>query len=107
MLWGNDRGTVTAELAIGVPAILGVIGVGLGALRWGIDAVTAVSVASESAIALSRGENTADVSSRLNAAIGFTQWRVATGESKTCVEGFVAAPLGFLPPISVSRCIDN
>jgi hypothetical protein len=107
VLWGNDRGTVTAEIAIGIPAILGVIGIGLGALRWGMDAVAAVSVASESAIEIGRGADVDDITSRLNGGSESAVWRITTGGASVCVEGSVTAPLGFLPPISVSRCVNN
>ena len=107
MLWGSDRGTVTAEVAIGIPAILGVIGLGLGALRWGVDAVTAVSVATESAISLSRGALVNDVQSQLSEANRSTDWVVSVAADRVCVSGSVPAPLGFLPPIEVSRCVNS
>ncbi|CAB4584872.1 MAG: hypothetical protein F2574_00745 [Actinobacteria bacterium] len=106
MLWGSDRGTVTAEVAIGIPAILGVIGLGLGALRWGVDAVTAVSVATESAISLSRGALVNDVQSQLSEANRSTDWVVSVAADRVCVSGSVPAPLEFLPPIEISRCVN-
>lgn len=107
MLWGNDRGTVTAEIAIGIPAILGVIGLGLGALRWGVDAVTAVSVATESAISLSRGALANDVQSQLSEANSSVGWDLSVAADRVCVSGSVPAPLGFLPPIEISRCANT
>jgi hypothetical protein len=107
VLWGSDRGTVTAEIAIGIPAILGVIGLGLGALRWGVDAVTAVSVATESAISLSRGALVNDVQSQLSEANSSIGWAVRVASDRVCVSGSVPAPLGFLPPIEVSRCVNS
>jgi hypothetical protein len=103
-LWGSERGTVTAEIAIGIPAILGVVGVGLGALRWGMDAVMAVSVAAESAVEIGRGANLDDIASRLNRASESAAWTITTANGAVCVEGSVIAPLGFLPPIAISRC---
>ena len=107
MLLGNDRGTVTAEIAIGIPAILGVIGLGLAALRWGVDAVTAVSVATESAISLSRGALVNDVQSQLNEANSLVGWVVSVASERVCVSGSVPAPLGLLPPIEISRCVNT
>ena len=107
MLWGSDRGTVTAEIAIGIPAILGVIGLGLGALRWGVDAVTAVSVATESAVSLSRGALVNDVHSQLSEANSSIGWAVSVASDRVCISGSVPAPLGFLPPIEISRCVNT
>jgi hypothetical protein len=104
VLWGSERGTVTAEIAIGIPAILGVIGVGLGALRWGMDAVMAVSVAAESAVEIGRGANLDDIAFRLNRSSEAAAWTITTANGTVCVEGSVNAPLGFLPPIAISRC---
>ncbi len=104
MLWGSERGTVTAEIAIGIPAILGVVGVGLGALRWGMDAVMAVSVAAESAVEIGRGTNLDDIAFRLNRSSESAAWTTTTANDTVCVEGLVTAPLGFLPPIAISRC---
>ncbi len=107
VLWGSDRGTVTAEIALGIPAILGVIGVGLGALRWGVDAVNAVSIASESALLLSRGALVDDVQSQLNEATNLAEWVVRVAPDRVCVAGSVAAPIGFLPPIEIGRCVNT
>ena len=104
MFWGNDRGTITAELAIGIPVLLGVVGVGLGALRWGMDAVNAVSMATESSIAISRGDAVDDVQSRLNSANAWTHWAITIGREGACVTGEVGAPFGSLPPITIVRC---
>jgi len=105
--WGNDRGTVTAELAIGIPALLGIVGVGLGALRWGMDAVNAVSIATESSIAIGRGDPVDDVQSRLNSANASTHWAITIGGGGACVTGAVSAPFGFLPPITIVRCANT
>lgn len=107
MSWGSDRGTVTAELAIAVPALLGIVGVGLGALRWGMDAVNAVSMATESSIAIGRGGAVDDVQSRLNSANALTHWTITIGRGGACVTGQVGAPFGFLPPITIVRCANT
>jgi hypothetical protein len=104
-LWGSERGTVTAEIAIGIPAILGVVGVGLGVLRWGMDAVMAVSVAAESAVEIGRGTNLDDIASRLNRSSESAEWTITAANGTVCVEGLVTSPLGFLPPIEISRCV--
>lgn len=57
----NDRGMVTAELAVGLPALLAVVTIGLSALAMVTDEVRCVDAARVGARLLARGEAVGDV----------------------------------------------
>ena len=52
---GQDRGTVTAELAIAIPSVLMLLGMVMGTARVGVDSVTASAMAHDAARALVAG----------------------------------------------------
>ena len=54
--WHSERGSVTAELAIAMPAVSLIIGITLGAFALQVDRMKLVDVAATSARALARGE---------------------------------------------------
>ncbi|MDX2024802.1 TadE family type IV pilus minor pilin [Microcella sp.] len=59
VLAGGDRGSVTAELAVGLPAVVVVLAACLGALGLAADQVRAHDAAADAARLLGRGESTA------------------------------------------------
>lgn len=61
----SERGTVTAEFAVTVPAVLVVLGLIIGVIAVQRDALVAQSVAGQMARALGRGEPEDDVRRRL------------------------------------------
>lgn len=60
MFSNDDRGAVTAELAVTIPTVLMVLALVLGSTRAGIDAITVRSLAHDVAVAVSRGADTDD-----------------------------------------------
>lgn len=54
--WHSERGSVTAELAIAMPAVSLIIGITLGAFALQVDRMKLVDVAATAARALARGE---------------------------------------------------
>lgn len=105
MSWGSDRGTVTVELAIGIPVMLGVVGLGLGAIRWGMDAVAAVSMAAESLLDVDRGADADVVMGQLSEASRSIQWAVDESADRVCVTGSITSPLTVLGPIVIEQCL--
>lgn len=57
----NERGSVTAELAISLPAVFLVLGITLGAFALQIERMKLVDVAASAARALARGEPEVEV----------------------------------------------
>ncbi len=56
---GNDRGTVTAELAIAIPSVLMMLGLVMGTARVGMDSVSASALAHDAVRAMVAGGTTA------------------------------------------------
>ena len=79
----SDRGTVTAELAMGIPAILGLVGIVLGGMRWGMDAVTATTVAAETSLGIARGEQDNVALDRARALLPSAEWSLVKSASST------------------------
>lgn len=100
----SDRGTSTAELAIGIPAVLGIVGIALGAIRWGMDGVTATSVAIESAYSVTRGESQDDVLDRARQALPGARWTLSHSAGQACVTAMVDSPIPLIPSNSVTQC---
>ncbi|MFM6968719.1 MAG: hypothetical protein ACKOWN_07365 [Microbacteriaceae bacterium] len=103
----SDRGTVTAELAMGIPSVLGVAGLLLAALRWGMDGVTATSIASDTAYSITRGEPAELALNRARAALPSGTWTVNATSASTCVAARLTAPIPFVPIQTVSQCVTN
>lgn len=91
-------------MAIGIPAILGVIGLGLGVLRWGMDGVSATAVASETAFAIARGEDLDALVARSRAAMPDVVWEATTESGRVCVIASIPAPLALVSPHEVRQC---
>ena len=97
---GNERGAVTAELAIGIPALVGVVAITLGAMRWGTDAATATTLAAESSLAIERGQ---PIDSVLNAArirLPRAQWSAID----SCVRAILPPTIPLAQSITVEQC---
>lgn len=97
---GNERGAVTAELAIGIPALLGVVAITLGAMRWGTDAATATTLAAESSFAIERGQPVESVLSSVRARMPHAEWSA----SGTCVRAVLPPPIPLAQPITIEQC---
>jgi hypothetical protein len=101
----RERGTVTAEFAVTLPALLLVLAACLGALRLGAEQVRIVDAAALAARSAARGDDPA-VSARLarNAgADGIATTRTADGV--VCVVARRVAPvLGLALPLAARSC---
>ena len=63
--WARERGSVTAEFAVAVPAVLIVVSLVLGAVAMQRDVALAATVAGQAARSLGRGESEARVRERI------------------------------------------
>jgi hypothetical protein len=101
----RERGTVTAEFAVALPAVLVVLAACLGALRVGAEQVRTVDAAAVAARSAARGDDPA-VSARLARSAGADQ--VATNRSAdglVCVVARRATPvLGLTVPLAARSC---
>ena len=101
----RERGTVTAELAVALPAVLLVLAACLGALRLGAEQVRIVDAAALAARSTARGDAPA-VSARLARAAGaerITTTRSADG--LVCVVARRLTPvLGLALPLAARSC---
>lgn len=100
----DERGLVTAELAIAIPALLLLVGVLLSATRWALDAITATSVTAESARALNEGVDEVGVLGDARLAVPRGEWSVRRTETETCVATILPPPLPLLGKVTVEQC---
>lgn len=98
----DDRGAVTAEFAVALPAIVVVLALGLGALAAGATEVRLQHAAAESARLFGRGDEAG--ARAVVTSIGATV-SVDRGETLVCVEASAAIPLPLpLGPLSARSC---
>lgn len=100
----SDRGTVTAELAMGIPAIVGLVGIVLGGMRWGMDAITATTVAAETSLGIARGEPDNEALGRARATLPSAEWRIVHSAAEVCVIATIALPGVELVHQKVRQC---
>lgn len=100
----SDRGTVTAEFAIGIPTVLGVVGLLLMSLRWGMDGAAATMVAAETSLAIVRGDHMDTAVERARHAIPRATWQVERSTSGVCTTATIVAPVPFVPAQQVEQC---
>jgi len=98
---------VTAELAMGIPAVLGVIALGLGSLRWGMDAVAATTVAAETSFAVFRGEDPGTALAVARDAVPGATWTLDSTASNTCTVAVIPPPLPLLASRTVRQCVSG
>ena len=101
----RDSGSVTAELAIGITALLIVAALVLGAIRWGTDAVAATSVASETARAITRGEEQGEALAGSESAVGSATWSANIGLDTVCVTAILLPPVPLASSVTVEQCV--
>lgn len=97
---GNERGAVTAELAIGIPALLGVVAITLGAMRWGTDAAAATTIAAEASLAMERGQSTDSVLNVARTRLPHAEWSAAG----VCVRAVLPPTIPLAQPITIEQC---
>jgi hypothetical protein len=106
-LRGDDRGSVTAEFAVVLPAVLVVLLIGVGALHAAARAVQLQDAAADAARLAGRGQpdEAAGVVSR---AVPDASTSVEDRGDLVCVTSSAPAPvlplLSLLPPLTASAC---
>ena len=95
----RDRGSVTAEFAVTLPAVLLVIALGVGALSAGARQVRLQDAAADAARLLARGEDAARASRVLTAAVPGAELGVERPGDLVCV--VATAPAG-IPGLTLS-----
>jgi hypothetical protein len=100
----DEQGLVTLEIAIVIPAMLLVVGLMIGAIRWSMDAVTATSVAAETARNIVRGEPSDQQIAASERAVGSAEWSYRLEPFDVCVEARLPPPLPLMGHITVTQC---
>ncbi|NEM92190.1 TadE family type IV pilus minor pilin [Galbitalea soli] len=95
----DDRGSVTAEFAVALPAVVLVLAVALGALAAGTRAIALESGAGDAARMLGRGESGDRAAAVLHRAAPGARLRILDADGQACVVARVSAPI--LGPITV------
>ena len=100
----DDRGLVTLEIAIAIPALLLVVGLIIGVIRWSMDAVTATSIASEAARDIVRGEPEGERLAAAERAVPLAEWSARVGPFEVCVDARFPPPLPLMGHVTVNQC---
>lgn len=100
----DDRGLVTAEIAIVIPALLVVVGLVIGAIRWAMDAVTATSVSAETARDVVQGKPITDAVASAERIVSLAEWSVRREPLEVCVDARFPPPLLFMGHVTVTQC---
>lgn len=100
----DDRGLVTTEIAIAIPALLLVVGLVIGAVRWVMDAVTATSVAAETARDIVQGESVDDRLSSAKRVVDLADWSARQEPLEVCVDALFPPPLLLMGHVTVTQC---
>lgn len=98
----DERGSVTAEFAVALPAVVIVLALGVGVLGSAATAVRLQHVSAESARLLGRGDD-----DRAFAAVGEIggSLSVSRSDGLVCVDARAPVPLPVpLPPVSARAC---
>ena len=100
----DEKGLVTLEIAIAIPALLLVVGLIIGVIRWSMDAVTATSVASESARDIVRGEPEGERIAAAERIVSLADWSARVLPLEVCVDARFPPPLPLMGHVTVSQC---
>ena len=100
----DERGLVTAEIAIAIPALLLVVGLVIGAIRWAMDAVTATAVAAESARDIAQGDSVAEVVASASRIVSLAEWSARREPLEVCVDAVFPPPLPLMGHVTVTQC---
>lgn len=103
-LRSDERGTVTAEIAIGIPAVLSVVAIAMGVLRWGMDGVAATTIGAETSLAIARGEVPSQALAHARNATPTMTWELEHTDGRICAVAIIPAPLPFVGPQTVRQC---
>jgi hypothetical protein len=83
---GGERGSVTAEFAALVPAVLLVLAFGIGAVEVVVQQARLTDAAADAARSLARGDSRAVADAHVAEAIGGSSFSVERGGDYVCVE---------------------
>jgi Flp pilus assembly protein TadG len=83
---GCERGSVTAEFAALVPAVLLVLAFGIGAVEVVVQQARLTDAAADAARSLARGDSRAVADAHVAEAVGATSFSVERGGDYVCVE---------------------
>ncbi len=94
----GDRGSVTAEFAVALPAVLLLMALLLSVVRLGATQVGAVDAAADAARSLGRDDGSEQVESRLARQLPGAAWSASRSGGLVCVDIIVPAtgPAGLL-----------
>ena len=99
--WADERGTVTAEFAIGVPAVLLVLGLVVGALQLSAERVALTALAGDLARLEARGDG-ALAEQRLARYAGTPSIERSSDGRVLCVEAEAGPRAGLLAALTVT-----
>jgi len=100
----DERGLVTTELAIAIPALILVVGLVIGAIRWSMDAISATSVAAETARKIVRGDPEASSVAASEKIVPLAEWSVRREPLEICVDARFPPPLPLMGHVTVTQC---
>ncbi|MBJ7433260.1 MAG: hypothetical protein JHC62_02305 [Microbacteriaceae bacterium] len=100
----DERGLVTTEIAIAIPALLLVVGLVIGAIRWSMDAISATSVAAETARAIVRGEPEELSLAASENSVPSADWSARRESLEVCVHARFPPPLPLMEHVTVTQC---
>jgi hypothetical protein len=100
----DERGLVTTELAIAIPALILVVGLVIGAIRWSMDAISATSVAAETARKIVRGDPEAASVAASEKSVPLADWSVRREPLEICVDARFPPPLPLMGHVTVTQC---
>lgn len=101
----GERGSVTAELVVALPAVALVLALCLGAVRLGMQATGAQDAAAAAARTLARGESTSAAASRAAAVAPGAHITVSHRDGLVCVSVTLSGGVPALRlPVSASAC---
>ncbi len=92
-----DRGSVTAEIAVGLPAVVMVLAACLGALTLGTSQVRLTDAAADAARLLGRGESSAAAQRHVDLVTPGAQLVVQHPDDLVCATVWVERPILLVP----------
>lgn len=87
-----------------IPAIVGLVGIVLGGMRWGMDTITATTVAAETSLGIARGEPDNEALGRARATLPSADWRREKTAAEVCVIATIPMPGVKLVHQEVRQC---
>ena len=100
----DERGLVTTEIAIAIPTLILVVGLVIGAIRWTMDAISATSVAAETARAIVRGEPDTSNLTAAEKSVPLAEWSIRHEPLEICVDARFPPPLPLMGHVTVTQC---